>query len=433
MFASAHPADIALVIEHSDEEVQPKLFARIPGELKPDVLAELEEQADEVLESMTPAQISKIVGEMAPDDAADILGDMEDEDSQKVLQLMDADDSEEVLQLMKYEEDTAGGIMTPDVVAVKAHLTAQQALDSLAHADIDEPFYTINIVDDSNRMIGYTDIWELLVAKDRSMKIGDIAHRSFIAVTADTDQEEVARLISHYDLTVMPVLDEKGVLIGRITPDDVMDVLEEEASEDIFRLAGSDDSELEEHTVPKSCMTRLPWLFITLFGGFVTSMISSAFSHSIADAVAISFFVPAVMAMGGNTGIQSSTLIVRSIALGAMPRQSVAVFLAKELAIGAVMGLVCGAIIGTYAYFMMSFSGTHASALQPYHLAGIVATALFCAMTFAAVFGSCVPMLLAKFKVDPAVASGPFITIVNDISALSIYFAVTWLLLFIIG
>ncbi len=433
IFAKTHPSDIALIIEHSDEEQQPSLFDLIPEDLKPDVLAELEEQADEVLESLTPAEISDLVGEMAPDDAADILGELSDEQSDEILDLMDKEDSEDVRKLMEYPEDTAGGIMTSDVIAVREHLTAQEALDSIAGVDIDEPFYSINIVDDKEKMIGYVEIWELLIKKDKSLKISDMAHRSFIAANVLTDQEEVARLISHYNITVLPIIDDNGTLVGRVTPDDVIDVLQEEASEDIFRLAGSDDSELEQHSVLKSCMTRLPWLFITLFGGFVTSLIYSAFSNRLSDIATLSFFVPAVMAMGGNTGIQSSTLIVRSIALGTMPKHNVMVFLGKELAIGAVMGLVCGALIGTYAYILVTYFDISTSALQPHHLAGIVSSSLFCAMTFAAVFGSCVPILLARFKVDPAVASGPFITIVNDISALAIYFTITLLLLIMIG
>jgi len=433
VFASAHPADIALTIERAAEEDQPKLFELIPENLKSDVLAELEEQADEVLESLTSAEISNLVGEMAPDDAADILGDLPNAQSSEILDLMDKEDSAHVRRLLNYPDDTAGGIMTTDIIAVKEHLTAQQALDSLAELDMDEPFYSINVVDDNQRLIGYVDIWEVLVKKERSIKIGDMAHRNFTAVNVHTDQEEAAQLISHYDLTVMPVIDDNGVLVGRITPDDVIDVLQEEASEDIFRLAGSDDSELDEHSVFKSCLTRLPWLFITLFGGFVTSMIYGAFSHKISDIAALSFFVPAVMAMGGNTGIQSSTLIVRSIALGSMPKHNLSLFLGKELAIGAIMGLVCGSVIGLFAYFMMTFSGSSTGALQPRHLAVIVSVALFCAMTFAAMFGSGVPLLLARFKVDPAVAAGPFITIVNDISALAIYFTVTLLLLVTIG
>lgn len=429
LFEAAHPADIAKVIEHSDEETQVRLFNLIPEDKKPDVLAELDEQADDLLETMTSAQISDIVGEMAPDDAADILAELTDDQSDEVLNLMDKEDSEEVRKLLTYPEDTAGGIMTTDFIAVQADLTAQEALDSLSERDIDEPFYSINIIDSKGRMIGYIDIWELLAKRDKSARIGDMAHRSFIAVNVNTDQEEVARLISHYDLTVMPVVDDTDTLVGRITPDDVIDVLQEEASEDIFRLAGSDDSELEEHSVLKSCMIRLPWLFITLFGGFITSMIYSSFSHRLTDIASLSFFVPAVMAMGGNTGIQSSTLIVRSIALGSMPKHNLMMFLCKELIIGALMGLVCGSVIGIYSYILITFHDNTASTLAPLHLASIVSIALFCAMTFAAVFGSFVPMLLNRFKVDPAVAAGPFISIANDISALCIYFAVTILLI----
>lgn len=432
-FASEHPADIAVVIEHAAHELQPALFALIPKDMKPDVLAELDEQAADVLESLTPAQISDIIGEMAPDDAADILAELPHDESRQILDLMDKEDSDDVRNLLSYPEDTAGGIMTSDVIAVKEHLTIQQVFDSLKDADVDEPFYIINIVDDQRRLVGLIDVWKLLVTRDRSQPIGRIANRAFIAVNVNTDQEEVARLISHYDLTVMPVVDNNGVLVGRVTPDDVIDVLHEEASEDIFRLAGSDDSELEEHSVLKSCKTRLPWLFITLFGGFVTSIIYSTFSHKIADIAVLSFFVPAVMAMGGNTGIQSSTLIVRSIALGTMPRHNLLLFLSKELAIGAVMGIVCGTLIGIYSFVLVTISGTASTSFHPIHLAITVSTALFCAMTFAAMFGSCVPMLMNRFKIDPAVASGPFITIVNDISALAIYFAVTVLLIFLIG
>jgi magnesium transporter len=241
------------------------------------------------------------------------------------------------------------------------------------------------------------------------------------------DQEEVARLMNKYDLTVVPVVDAEGRLVGRVTADDVIDVMEEEASEDIFRLAGSDDAELESTSLLKSCMVRLPWLFITLFGGFITSLILRHFHGYISHVFVLAVFVPTVLAMGGNTGIQSSILVVRSIALGGLKGRSVIGLVLRELMIGASMGVVCGSVIGLWSHFLIA--GGQPALVTSVQLAGVVAVALFSAMTFAAVFGALVPIVLDRVGVDPAVAAGPFITIANDISALLIYFGITMLLI----
>ncbi|MFC1453446.1 magnesium transporter [Verrucomicrobiota bacterium] len=290
------------------------------------------------------------------------------------------------------------------------------------------PLFRQGPQDVGGRLVGYIDIWELLRERDRDKPLGELVHRDFVAATVDMDQEEVAQLMNKYDLTVIPVVDADGGLVGRVTADDVMEVMEEEASEDIFRLAGSDDADLETESPFKSCAVRLPWLLVTLAGGAVTSLILRRFHEHITGVLILGAFVPVVLAMGGNTGIQSSTLVVRSLALGDQKTRGIMRLLGREIAVGALMGLICGALIGCWAHFMVA-RGPAPPFIAPALLAGVVSLALFAAMTFAAVFGAFVPIVLNRMRVDPAVASGPFITITNDIMALLLYFAVTFLLM----
>ncbi len=419
-FKELHPADIAEIINHAPASTHNKLFELIDDEIKPDVLAELDDQAEaDILEELTDEEISDIVEEMAPDDAADVLGELEDKQREEILELMESEESEEVRGLLQYDEDTAGGIMTTDVVSVHAGMTAQEAIDYISSLDLDEPVYYAYVVDTDNRLTGWIQLWELLKKTNRNLTLEELAEKETISVHTDTDQEEVARLATKYDLSSLPVLDGHNKLVGRITVDDIMDVIEEEASEDIFKFAGSDDSELEYSSPIHACKTRLPWLMVTLFAGFVSSIILKRFiDHHI---VALSFFVPIIMAMGGNTGIQSSTLIIRGLAVGSISEKALFKLLGRELLAGAMMGAICGTIIGAWAKYMVG-SGSDIPAL---YLAFTVGVSLFAAMMFAAVFGAFAPLLLNRFKADPAVASGPFVTASNDILALLIYYGVT--------
>ena len=428
-FQELHPADIAEIINHAPASAHNILFDLLDDETKPDVLAELDDQAEaDILEELTDEQISDIVEEMAPDDAADVLGELE-ERSEEILELMEDEESEEVRELLQYDEDTAGGIMTPDFVAVRATMTAAEAIEYIGSLDLDEPFYHLYVIDAQGRLIGWIQLWELLKLTNRDQPLEKLAEKDTISVQTHADQEEVARLASKYDLSSLPVLNNQGQLVGRITVDDIMDVIEEEASEDIFKLAGSSDSELDDTSPLQACKARLPWLLITLATGFVSSLILKSFmAHlGMAEIVALSFFVPIIMAMGGNTGIQSSTLIIRGIALGASHSRRIIKIITHEIIAGATMGIICGTTIGLWARFIISKEGT--SAVAPAYLALTVGIALFCAMAFAAVFGAIVPVLLNRAKVDPAVASGPFVSASNDIFALLIYYGTTLLMI----
>jgi magnesium transporter len=429
-FEELHPADIAEIINHAPASAQNKLFELLSDDIKPDVLAELDDQAEaDILEEMTAEEISDIIEEMAPDDAADVLGELEDERSAEILGLMHEEESEEVRELLQYEDDSAGGIMTPDFVAVHESMTAAEAIEYIGSQELDEPLYHLYVTDSEGCLIGWIQLWELLKQANRNIPLGEVADKELIFVHTNTDQEEVARLASKYDLSSLPVLDWQNKLVGRITVDDIMDVIEEEASEDIFKLAGSSDTELEDTSPMQACKARLPWLLITLGTGFISSLILKSFINhvSLAEIVALIFFVPIIMAMGGNTGIQSSTLIIRGIALGASHSRRIMRIITHEIIAGASMGLICGTTIGLWASFVITRDG--GSSIAPSYLALTVGVALFTAMAFAAVFGALVPVLLDRIKIDPAVASGPFVSASNDIFALLIYYGVTLIMI----
>ncbi len=370
---------------------------------------------------------------MAPDDAADLLGELPEERSEEVLQLMEDEESEDVRQLLTYEDDTAGGIMTTDVIAMKESQTVGEALDAIAHFDEEERFFYAYTVTGTGELTGYVDIWELLRTRDRGKALSEMVHRDIVAAGVSMDQEEVAALLGKYDLSALPVVDDDSKLIGRVTADDVIDVLEEEASEDIFRLAGSDDVELETSSPLRSCAVRLPWLLITLLGGFLTSYILNRYRAHVSGMLILVAFVPIVLAMGGNAGNQSPAVMERITTLGSFRGRGLARMLLREVLTGALMGIICGTIIGIWAKFMIRGDAQAALPFPAIHLASVVALALFSAMTFAAMFGALVPVILHKARVDPAIASGPFITIANDISALLIYFGVTLLLIQSLG
>ncbi len=420
-----HPADIADVIEASPDEVHNRIFDLLDDETKADVMAELDDSTEaELLEELTSEEISDIAEEMAPDDAADMLSELDEERSEKVLELMEDEDSEEVRELLRYDEESAGGRMTTDLVALPSTQTGQEALDHIGSLDLDEPVYFAYVIDATEKLLGYVQIWQMLKAENQQKTLGELAEETTFTALPETDQEEVAQMMSKYDLSSLPVVDADGKLLGRITIDDVVDVIQEEASEDIFKIAGSDDAELEDPSPLASCKARLPWLLVTLVAGFISSLILKRFIDN-PQIVMLSAFVPIIMAMGGNTGIQSSILIVRGLALGTFDDRQLKRLLGHELLTGMMMGVVCGGIIGVWANFMMDTHGEF-SAL---YLASTVGLALFCAMMFAAAFGAFVPLLLNRFKIDPAVAAGPFVTASNDVMALLIYYGITFLLI----
>lgn len=422
LLEALHPADIADVIEDAPNDVQTRIFDLLDDEVKADVIAELDTSTEtDLLDDLSAKEISGIANEMAPDDIADMLSELDESLSEGVLNLME-EDSEDVRGLLQYDEDTAGGRMTTDFVALSETATVKEALMHIGGLELDEPVYFTYVVNEKNVLTGYAQIWQMLKTGNRRKTLADLQEENTLTVTPDTDQETVAHIMSKYDLSSLPVIDKEGHLLGRVTVDDVFDVLEEEASEDLFKLAGSDETELEAPSPLASCKARLPWLFVTLGAGAISSLILKRFIDNPQIAV-LSSFVPIIMAMGGNTGIQSSILIVRGLALGSFDPSKLARLLGHELLTGLLMGTVCGGLIGAWAYFIIG------SADSAIYLAFTVGLALLSAMIFAAALGALVPLFLNRFKIDPAVASGPFVTASNDVIALLIYYAITFLMI----
>ncbi len=416
-----HPADIAEIINRAPDYVHNTLFELLDQNIKPDVIAELDQQAEaDVLEELSDEEISDIVEEMAPDDAADLLGDLADEQREDILDLMEQEESKEVRELLKYEEDSAGGIMTSDFVAVNADMSASQAINYIGSLELEEPVYFAYVVSKEGYLRGYIQLWELLKKANLNKLLSNLAVKDTISVDTDTDQEEAARIAAKYDLSSLPVIDKKGILVGRITVDDIIDVIEEEATEDIFKLAGSNESELEYDSPFHACKARLPWLMITLLAGLISTIILKQFMNKFEDILMLSFFVPVIMAMAGNTGIQSSTLIVRGLAVGSINEKGIGKLLWRECAAGALMGIISGILAGSWSVFI----GGNDSNIHSMYLACTVGISLFSAMMFAAVFGAFAPLFLNRIKADPAVASGPFVTASNDILSLLIYYGV---------
>ena len=435
-------ADVAELLSHYGEDSLARLFECLPAEIKPDVLAELPaDLAAGLAAAMPAADAADIVNEMAPDDAADVLGELDDKEvSSKIIEGMDDENADDVSRLMTYPEDSAGGIMTTDLVSLHPDQTVDDALDAIARSEDDEHVYQVYVVDRDDKLLGAITIWDLLRQKVRSAKLGDIMATDVLSVRSDADQADVAETMAKYDLSVIPVVDDRGYLLGRITHDDATDIIKEEAEEDILSLAGTTDDELGNVSAWRSCWYRLPWLFITLLGGVVTASIMSSFGKVFGLVIVLAAFIPNVMGMGGNTGLQSSVLMIREIASGSGRRHSLGRLFLHELRTGALMGIICGVgiFLSALAILYATPSGREGAAAvaqnaglgacAPFAVAATAGLALFCAMTFAAGFGAVVPIVLDRLKIDTAVASGPFISVMDDISALLIYYGVSLLL-----
>ncbi len=438
------PADIAILLARTAGGDKLTAFFRcLPDDLKPDVLSYLpSEVATELAEALPAPAAAEIANDMAPDDAADMLGELDKDVSAKIIEGMDEEAADDVRRLMTYPDDSAGGIMTTDLVELGPDQTILEALDAIARDPDDEHIYQVFITGKDHKLIGSVSIWDLLRQKNRSVKLADIMDSDPLYVTSDTDQETVAQTMSKYDLSVLPVVDDNGALLGRITHDDAADIIQEEAEEDMLKLAGTDENELGNVSAWRSCLHRLPWLFITLLGGAVTATIMSSYNITFKLVIILASFIPTVMGMGGNAGIQSSVLMIREIASGTGRRHTLGKLFLHELRTGALMGLICGAGIFLCALAMMYLTQAGQEALAvagngtsmevstaPFFIAFIAGLSLFCAMTFAAGFGAVVPMILDRVHIDTAVASGPFITVMDDIFAILIYYGVSALLL----
>jgi magnesium transporter len=415
-FKDMHPADIADTMHHVDEAAAKTLFTALDHELRADVWVELNESLrDEILLSMQGADILPLVSEMESDDAADVVQDLRsiDEDAaQLVLEGLEKDLREDVESLLDYPDDSAGGVMGRELVAVPAGFTVDQAIlevRRLAERREIEDIYAVFVVDKLGRLKGVASLQDILLAR-RGQSLGEIMDPDVISVHALTDQEELAQTARKYDLASVPVVDDEGLLLGRVTVDDVFDIALEEAEEDIHHLAGTDE-EVLEHSSIVIVKERLPWLLVGLFGGLMAALLMSLFEGNLRNLLEVSFFVPVVMGMGGAVGIQSSTIVVRGLATGDLQVGDVWHRSWHEAKVSLMVSAVCGLILMAVVWLWLGDS----------RQAFVIATALAAVIVQASVVGALIPLLLKRRGIDPAIATGPFITTSNDILGLGVY------------
>ncbi|KGQ21354.2 magnesium transporter [Thermus filiformis] len=390
--------------------------AQVFAELSPELQAEY-------LKSLPPWRVREILEELSLDDLADALQAVEEEDPglfRRLKEYLDPETRAEVEELTQYEEDEAGGLMTPEYVAVRASMTVEEVLRFLRRAAPDaETIYYLYVVDEEGRLIGVLSLRDLIVA-DPKTRVKEIMNPDVVHVRTDTDQEEVARLMADYDFTVLPVVDEEGRLVGIVTIDDVVDVLEEEATEDIHKLAAVDVPDLvySEAGPLRLWAARVRWLVILILTGMVTSSILQGFESVLEAVTALAFYLPVLLGTGGNTGNQSATLIIRALATRDLELRDWKRILFKEGLVGSLLGgslalLLAGKVV---------LDG-HA-ALVP-----VVGLALFLLVLFANLVGAILPLVLRRLGVDPALVSNPLIATLSDVLGLLIYLSVARLLL----
>lgn len=414
MLEDLHPADIAEIYEELNIDEAKFTFLLLEEEVAADVLAELEEDdRKKFLKAFPPSILAKrFIENMDSDDAADLIQELPEEKQERVLYHMDDEEQiEDIKELLSYDEDSAGGLMAKELFLVNQDLTVRQCLVELRkQAEEVNDVYYIYVVDDANKLIGTLSLKALLIASAQT-KAKDICNTDVISAQLDEKSEEVALMMQKYDLVALPVVNKTGELMGRITIDDVVDVIKEEAEKDYQMISGLIDDVESSDSVYRLTRARFPWLLIGLFGGIIGAGVIGHFEGDIAKYAGLALFLPLIAAMGGNAGVQSSSIVVQGIASGDMGIDSIGKKLVKELAVSFVNGIILSMLIFTYSYFF------HDS----FPLTISVSIALFIVIIFASLFGTLVPMLLNRFEIDPALATGPFITTVNDIMGLLIY------------
>jgi magnesium transporter len=414
------PADIAVAAASFPEAEIAELFKRLPEELSGAVLVELpDEIREDVLELLTPHEIAEVVEELESDDAADVVSELADEKAGKVVGLLEEEDRRDIAQLLAYPEDSAGGIMQLEVVWVREDRTVARAIEKirLAFGDVKEDLYYVYVVDGARRLVGKLPLARLILAGEHET-VHDIME-DVQSVPAEMDQEEVARIFLKYNQPSLPVVDREGRLLGRITHDDVADVIQDEAEEDYSRLAGTDEEDVTEQSILRKAAIRLPWLVTGLMGGVLSAVVLSRFEMRLTAVIALAFFVPVITAMGGNVAIQSSAVMVRALATGDVRPRDATRRLAREAGVSVITGVICALLIFLAAW---AWSGDR-------RLGIVVGGSMLAVILIATSVGAFVPLTLARLNVDPALATGPFVTTSNDVLGILIYLTLaSWML-----
>ena len=410
-----HNVDIAELIEELDEEYGKILFELFEDETSAEILVELDEENREaVLEDLSSQEIAEdLIENLDSDDAADIIADLPSEKKVEVLShIEDIEHASDIVDLLSYPENTAGGLMAKELIKVNEKWAVLRCVREMRkQAEEVDKVYTIYVVDDDDVLLGTLSLKKLLLSTEKTF-IKNIYNEKVFSVKANSDDEEVANIMEKYDLIVLPVVDDLNRLIGRITIDDVVDVMKEEAMEDYNKASGISEQVDASDNVLTLTRARLPWLLIGLMGGIMGAEVIGIFD--IENNIELAFFTPLIAAMGGNVGVQSAAIIVQGLASNNLGMDSLAQRLIKELGVALLNGIICSGLI----MIITSLIG------YPDSISFTVSISLMAVIIFAALFGTFIPLVLDKYKIDPALATGPFITTVNDVLGLFIYFMI---------
>lgn len=405
-----HPSDVADLVEGLDEEAQVRLLSALPAELASESLAEMEEgeERGDLLAALEPAKGAELIHELADDDAVDLIGELEPEERERILDELTVEEAGELTELLEYDEESAGGLMTTDVVAVEDSLSVERALTEVRRQGREvEDFYTVFVVDGDGRLLGTVGLDDLVTA-DPQETVASLVEPVVASVHPSEDQEEVGHLIARYNLASIPVVDHHDRLLGRITFDDVIDVIEAEQTEDILLMAGmGGDEEALRYTAWESVRARIPWLIVNLGTAALASSVVYLFSDTIQNAVILAAIMPIVAGMGGNAGSQAVAVTVRSLALESRAARRQALFsrVAREVTVGLINGMVLGGLVAALATAV----GGDA------RLGLVVLLAMWGNLVVAGFLGSFVPTVMDRLGVDPAVSSSMFVTPFTDL------------------
>ncbi|WP_390603148.1 magnesium transporter [Staphylococcus pseudintermedius] len=414
-FLALHSYEQSEYFEISDDDVRQKMYRFLSPEEVSEFFENLEidEEDYEVLfETMNATYASQVLEQMSYDNAVDILNQLSKKKIASLLMLMNREEAKEIKALLHYDEDTAGGIMTTEYISLTINTPVHEALMRVKDQAPDaETIYVIFVVDEDKKLVGVISLRDLIIAENDAY-IEDIMSERVISANVADDQEDVAQTMRDYDFIAMPVVDYQNHLLGIITIDDIVDVMDEEASEDYSRLAGVSDIDSTDDTIFQTALKRLPWLLILTVLGMITASILGSFEETLEKVALLAAFIPIISGMSGNSGTQSLAVSVRNISTGDIKEKSKIKLALRESGSGFLTGITCAVSL---SLIIMLLYG------QPY-LALIVGTSLTIAMTVGTTIGSVIPLVINRLGIDPAVASGPFITTINDIVSMLIYF-----------
>jgi magnesium transporter len=410
------PEDIAEILNQLPFEDVRYVYALLSEDYAGEVLVELNEDVQEkLLASLTSKEIAEQIDNLNSDDAADIIADLPESVQDEVLQqIEDSEQASDIADLLSYDENSAGGLMAKELVSVNIHSNVGQVIEEVRRqAEKVDIVYAIYVIDEKEKLLGIIELKKLIVSAPYT-SVEEIYNHDIISIKTNATSEEVAELMEKYDLVVLPVIDTLGRLVGRITIDDVVDVIREEAEKDIQLMSGiSDDVELQDKVWVLS-KARIPWLIIGMCGGIIGSRIIGGYEGELKIHPEMAFFIPLIGAMGGNVGVQSSAIIVQGLANNSVMSSNIWPKIFKELSVGLLNGFICSGLIFLYNLLVSDSFG----------LTLTVSIALITVTLFASFLGTFVPLTLHRFKLNPALATGPFVTTLNDILGITIYFLV---------